>query len=124
MESFSREETEETLRPILSLISKSEKSQTKLAPGTWQFAMLRENLKALHIASRLMGGEAIAAMQWTADELREALRSLASMIGRSEKAQMKFSPGTSQYTLARNRIKALRIASELIGELVMKEVPS
>lgn len=116
MESFTREEAEEALRPIASLISKSEKAQQKLAPGTWQHAMLRENLKALRIASMLMNREPGVALDFAGDDLQEALRAVASMIGRSEKAQAKFSPGTSQHTLQRNRIKALRISAELIGK--------
>jgi hypothetical protein len=50
----------------------------------------------------------------TRDDLQEALRALASMISKTEKAQAKFSPGTSQHTLQRNRLKALRIAGALI----------
>jgi len=33
----------EVLRPIASLISKSEKAQQKLAAGTWQYKMLQDN---------------------------------------------------------------------------------
>ncbi|HML47547.1 MAG TPA: hypothetical protein PKE04_12455 [Clostridia bacterium] len=112
MESFTRAELDEALRPIASLISKSEKAQQKLTPGTWQHTMLRDNLKALRVASALMG--AGTGDPFTREELLEALPALASMIGRSEKAQAMFSPGTSQHTLQRNRIRALRIASDLI----------
>ena len=35
---------------------------------------------------------------------------LAAMIARTAKSQAKFPPGTSQHTLQRNRLKALRIA--------------
>lgn len=56
----------------------------------------------------------------TNEELKAALKSIASMIERSEKAQEKFSQGTSQHTLLRNRIHALRIASSL----VLKELPA
>lgn len=47
-------------------------------------------------------------------ELEDALSALASMIGRSEQAQAKFSPGTPQHTLQQNRIRALRIAAALV----------
>ncbi len=47
-------------------------------------------------------------------DLEEALRAIASMIERSEKAQEKFAQGTSQHTLQKNRIKALYVASSLI----------
>ena len=101
-------------KPIASLISKSEKAQQKLAPGTWQHTMLRDNLKALHIASVLMNRKADDTGNLIKDDLREALRAFASMASKTEKAQAKFSPGTSQHTLQRNRLKALRIAGSLI----------
>lgn len=50
----------------------------------------------------------------TRGDMHEILRVLASMIGKSETAQAKFPPGTSQHTLQRNRLKALRIAEALI----------
>ena len=114
IDNFTREDLHEALRPIASLISKSEKAQEKLASGTWQHSMLRDNLKALHIAYALMNEEADDTNSFTRDDLQEALSALDSMIGKTEKAQVKFSPGTSQHTLARNRLKALRIASALI----------
>jgi hypothetical protein len=50
------------------------------------------------------------------DDLREALDALASMIGRTENAGAKFSEGTSQYTLQKNRLNALRTAETLIAQ--------
>ena len=47
-------------------------------------------------------------------EMEDALSAISSMIEKSEKAQQKFVKGTSQYTLQRNRIKSLYIASSLI----------
>lgn len=56
-------------------------------------------------------------------EMEDALNAIYSMIEKSEKAQQKFAEGTSQYTLLRNRIKALYIASSLITkELKNKDV--
>lgn len=112
---------EELLRPIASLIGKSEKAQRNLAPGTWQHAMLQDNLHALHIAFALMNPEADDTACFTEEDLHKALRALDSMIRRSENAQAKFSPGTSQHTLQQNRIRALRAASEWIRETVRKE---
>lgn len=51
---------------------------------------------------------------YTKEELGEALRAITSMISKSEKAQEKLVLHKSQWTLLRNRIKALRIASSLI----------
>ena len=47
-------------------------------------------------------------------DMEEALRSISSMIDRTEKAKEKFVQGTSQYTLQKNRLEALNIASLLI----------
>ena len=99
------------LRPIASLISKSEKAQQKLAAGTWQHTMLRDNLKALHIASALMNRPT---GRFPRDDLQEALRALASMIRKTGSARAKFPHGTSQHTLQRNRLKALRMAAVLM----------
>ena len=114
VDNYTTDELQEALRPIASLISKSEKAQQKLAPGTWQHTMLRDNLKALHIASALMNEETDDKNSITRDDLQEALRAFASMIGKTDKARTKFTPGTSQHTLQRNRLKALRIAEALI----------
>lgn len=108
------DEIQEALRPIRSLISKSEKAQEKLKPGTWQHAMLEENLKALHLALALMENAGDGGEKHAKDELEEALQALASMIDKAEKAKAKFAPGTSHHSLQRNRLKALRIAEALV----------
>ena len=108
------DDTTEVLRPLVSLISKSEKALQKLTPGTWQHSMLRDNLKALHIASILMSNRTDPSDRWTRDDLQESLQALASMIGKTVKAKARFSPGTSQHTLLRNRLKSLRLAQQLI----------
>jgi hypothetical protein len=113
MANCTTDELQEARRPIASLISKSEKAQQKLAPGTWQHTMLRDNLKALHIASVLINKKTNDAGNFTPDDLQEALRAFASMQRRADKAQRQFSPGTSQHTLQRNRLRALCIAEAL-----------
>ena len=76
--------------------------------------MLQDNLQALHLASALMNREAADTRKFTRSDFQQALSALASMIGKSEKALKNFSPGTSQHTLLRNRLKALRIAETQI----------
>jgi hypothetical protein len=112
-DNFTRDDIREALRPITSLISKSEKARTKLTPGTWQHTMLSNNLKALRIASTLMDGETRDTNDFAPDDLREAVSAFESMINRTESAK-KFLPGTSQHTLQKNRLRALRIAKDLI----------
>ena len=113
----------EALRPIASLISKSEKARRKLAPGTWQHAMLRDNLKALRLAAALMGEAAGHTSGVARDEMRMALRAFAVMIRKAEKARAGCPPGTSQRTLQQNRLKALRMAGRAIrAELATRSV--
>ena len=116
MSRISMEVREKALRPISSLIGKSEKAQRKLEPGMWQYAMLRDNLKALRIASALMNEEVNSPPRFAREDLREALQALAMMLIRSEKARQKFPPGTAQHTLLVNRIEALRVARDLVDE--------
>lgn len=115
MSEFSSDEIREALRPIASLTSKSEKALLKLAPGSWQHTMLRDNIAALHIASALLSGESDGSDRALA-ELDEALKAVASMVQRTEDAQRKFAPGTSQHSLQRNRLKSLHVAREALEQ--------
>ncbi len=108
------DEMQAMLQPIASLISKSEKAQQKLTPGTWQHMMLQDNLKALQTASVLMNKGSDDTNIFTLDELQKALHAFSSMIDKTEQAQTKFLPGTSQHTLLQNRLKALRLAETVI----------
>lgn len=114
MDDDTPDELQAAQRPLASLISKSEKAQQKLAPGTWQHTMLQNNLKALHMASVLMNKEPDDMTTFTLNELQEACCAFSSMILKTEQAQTKFVPGTSQHTLQRNRLKALRLAEARI----------
>ena len=52
--------------------------------------------------------------RYSKEELTEALRAVTSLIGKLEKAEKKLRKGSAQATLARNRLKALRIAASLL----------
>jgi predicted transcriptional regulator len=54
--------------------------------------------------------------KYTSDELSDALEVISSTISKCEKIQPKFAEGTSQYTLLKNRIKAMYISKTLITE--------
>lgn len=57
MENFTKEDLEEALRAIVSTISKCEKVQPKLKPGSSQNTLLTRRIKALYIASALIEKE-------------------------------------------------------------------
>lgn len=108
------EEIEAALRPIESLISKSEKAKAKLAPGTWQHVMLGDHIEALHVARTHLGGGSARAPRLTRAQVAKVLDTLGSMIEKSERVKVKFAEGTSQRTLQENRIQALRLAAAAI----------
>lgn len=51
---------------------------------------------------------------YSQEELQKALKIISSTINNCEKIQPKFREGTSQFSLLRNRIKALKIAKCLV----------
>ncbi len=53
---------------------------------------------------------------FTKKDMEEALQTITSMISKTEKAKEKFTQGTSQYTLQKNRLKALNIVATLISK--------
>ncbi|MGD9781757.1 MAG: hypothetical protein AB7V14_06335 [Kiritimatiellia bacterium] len=59
-------------------------------------------------------GPAIDAVRRAADEARETFRPIASLIGKSEKAQRNLAPGTWQHSMLRDNLQALRMASALM----------
>ena len=107
--------SDEILRPIESLKGKTEKALPKLAPGTWQRKMLEENAKALRIAAALLAGEDFETGSCPREDRHAVRRALAAMIDKTEKAMVKFEPGTPHNTLQRNRLKSLRLAKKAFG---------
>jgi hypothetical protein len=75
--------------------------------------MLRENLKAQNLAHSMKDAGTSGVNHPTRDDLQAALDALASMIERTEEAQGKFPPGTSQHSLLRNRLRSLRAAEAM-----------
>ncbi|MEZ4590949.1 MAG: hypothetical protein R3D55_07375 [Chloroflexota bacterium] len=114
MDAYSAAELQEALRPIASLMSKSEKAQQKLAPNTWQYVMLQSNLNALRVALALMQNDVKALANCTQADFQDAITAIGTMIGKTQTAQAKFAPGISQYTLLQNRLKALQMAETLV----------
>lgn len=114
VEDFAPDHLKAAREPIVSLLRKCEKAQQKLVPGTWQHGMLRDNVNALRIALAMLNDEPLAAEDVTQDSLQAALRALASMLRKAGEAQSKFAPGTSPYTLQRNRLQSLRVADALV----------
>ncbi|MEA4942202.1 hypothetical protein SDC9_123993 [bioreactor metagenome] len=60
---------------------------------------------------------------YTTEELLEAKRSIASTLGKCEKAVLKLAPGKSQHTLTVRRIRAFQISLELIDQALKDAEP-
>lgn len=58
---------------------------------------------------------------FTNEELAEALRAITSLLNKCEKAQEKLVQGTAQWTLLKNRIKALKISASLIKQALEQD---
>jgi len=64
-------------------------------------------------------------MEYTQEELTEALRAIRSVIHKCEKAREKFPEGNSHHTLLVRRLKAMYISAALIEkELDKLETPT
>ena len=59
--------------------------------------------------------------KFTEKELEEALKIVSSTITKCEKAQIKFAEESSQYTLLKNRIKAMYISKSLLTDEVVTD---
>ena len=117
-------ERQRLLKPIASLLSKSEKAQRKLKPDSWQYAMLRDNIAALHIAQALIDESAAHDATFEQGNLRKARHALDTMIARTETPLGTFAPGSAQHSLLHNRANALRTAKSLVNaRLAIEENP-
>lgn len=119
MDKYTREELEETLQILSSVISRCEKAQLKFVEGTSQHTLLKNRIKALYISKSLITDENIKD-KYIKDELVEALRPVSSIINKCEKAQQKFAEGTSNGTRFKKMIKAMYISKTLITDEISK----
>ena len=117
MDDFTKNEMEEALRAITSMINRTEKAKKKFAQGTSQHTLQKNRLKALHIASSLIlkgFAESNTVDCYTEEDLENALAPITSLIGKSEKARAKLAQGTWQHIMLSNNLKALHVALPLL----------
>lgn len=119
MEEYTREELKEALRIISSTISNCEKIQPKFHEGTSQHTLLKNRIKALYISKLLIVEEDVIDV-YTKEELKEAIAAIASIISKCEKAQLKFTDGTSHHARLKSMIKAMYISKSLITDEIIK----
>jgi molecular chaperone GrpE (heat shock protein) len=115
MVDYIKEDLEEALSALESMIRRSEKVQPKLKEGSSQASLTKNRLKALHISSSLITKELKGEVEdFTKEELEKALLPLTSTIHKCEKAVEKLKVGSFQLTLTKKMLKALHISLSLI----------
>ncbi|MPN10601.1 hypothetical protein SDC9_157896 [bioreactor metagenome] len=119
MDKYTKEELEQALQIVSSVISRCEKIQPKFLEGTSQYTLLKNRIKALYISKSLIIDENVMD-KYIKEELIEALRPVSSIISKCEKAQQKFEEGTSNSTRFKKMIKAMYISKSLITDEISK----
>lgn len=119
MNTYTKNELEEAFQIVSSTISRCETTQPKFVEGTSQHTLLKNRIKALNISKSLITQENVMD-KYTKDELMEALRPVASIISKCEKAQLKHVEGTSYHTRFKKMIKAMYISKSLITDEISK----
>ena len=120
MSEFTIAELEAARKAILSIIRKNEKVKETLSqkqpPRTSQVTLVSQRLKVFYLASSLIARalKEDVSIDYSKEDLEEAVRIIPSLIQQIEKVKPKLKEGTSQHTLAIRRIKAFHIASALI----------
>lgn len=115
MNAYIKEELEDALQIVSSVIRRCEKAQTKFVEGTSQHSLLQNRIKALYISKTLLTNEN-EMDKYTKAELTEAIRPISSIISKCEKAQNKLTVGSFHYNRFKNMIKAMIISKEFITE--------
>ncbi len=121
MDDFTKEDMREALRTIASMIERSEKAQGRFAQGTSQHTLQKNRIEALYIVSSFIKKELAEqgmSDKYTKEDLEKALAPIASLISKSEKSQLKLAPGSWQYRMLKDNLKALYIASSLLTKAV------
>ncbi len=113
MDRFTNDELAEALHIVTSTISKCEKMQLKFPEGTSQHTLLKNRIKALHISKSLLTNDSVWD-KYTKEEFIQALPPVSSIISKCEKAQLKFSAGTSNHTRLKHIIDAMHISKSLM----------
>lgn len=109
---FNGAELEKCISLLSLTITKCEKMQLKFSEGTSQHSLLKNRIKALYISKALLTDD--KTINYTDEELREALTPVVSIINKTTKAQSKYNKGTSQFKRFEPIIRAMLISKAFI----------
>lgn len=111
---------EEALQTIIKMIDRSANTKTKFEPGTSQYTLQKNRVKALSIILELIKTELgrdsnIGA--YSKEDFRTSLAPINSLVSKSEKARMKLAKGSWQRDMLETNLKALNIALPILREV-------
>lgn len=110
---YSRQELDEALKTISSIVSKCENIHPKFAEGTSQHTLLKNRINALNISKSLISGE-VHSQKYKKEDLAEALKPVDSIMSKCKKAQQKFDMGDIHYNRHNKIIKAMQISKSFL----------
>lgn len=108
-----QQELDDAMRVVESAISRCEKIQPKFQPGTAQHSLLKNRLRALRTAQRLLSGEAGGIPK---EELEAALPPAASILRKTEAARRKHPADSPAYKRFSPTIRAMELVKDLLLE--------
>lgn len=130
MSRYTKEELEDALGAVTSMIGRCEKMEGKFAEGTSQHSLLKNRIKALQISEILIvgklehlsepAGQNIKA-RYTREDLTKALPPVTSIIHKCAKAQEKYPKGTATYNRFAKMIRPMQVAEALIEAALSAE---
>lgn len=131
MTDYTKEQLDEALVAVSSIICRCEKMDGKFVEGTAQYSLLKNRIKALRISEALITTVRDALPEqvsqrfkelYPKDELEKALPPVISIIRKCEKAQSKYAEGTAHYNRFAKMIQPLQLSKTLLEETLSSNV--
>ena len=119
MRAYTQAELDMAARTLQNAADRCEKIQPKFQEGTAQYSLLRNRLRALYTAQKLLSGGQTADIP--AAELRAALLPIRSIHHKTETAQRKYPVGTANYKRLSHTVQAAEIAINVLEQGLSRE---
>lgn len=117
MEKHTAEELAEAMQTVIGAFDRCQRALLRFDEGSPQHTLLKNRVKALNVAKALMTGME-AEYKPSEEEMVGAIRPIASIISKCEKAQHRFTEGTMQHMRLCKLIKAMCISKSLISDAI------
>lgn len=110
---YTQQELDDPMQAVKSAIARCEKIQPKFQPGTAQHSLLKNRLRALRAAQRLLSGEG---EDIPVEDLEAALPPIASILHKTETARRKHPEGSVTYQRLSPTVRAMETVKALLEQ--------